>query len=92
MIMQNRKLLAVALILAAAFPLTSCNQLFPYRSSGYGPIIGAGLKPASMVDPIAKDFANKKVSLDQALDTPESRADGGRAIANAIKDLPPAGR
>ena len=78
------------MMLCAAMTLTSCG--IPVTSSGYGPVVGAGLKKPSEVHPNAKAFASQQVSLDQALDTPESRADGGRAILAAIKDLPPKGK
>lgn len=85
--MRKSTMILLSAAVVCAGMLSGCKHLY---DNGYGPIVKNGLKDPGSVAPQARAFASGQVSLDQALDSPEARADRGAAIVGAIKDLPPA--
>lgn len=78
---------ACALVLGT---FSSCRKY----ESGVGPIVTGGLKKPNEVSQTAhtQQFVNAKISIDQAMQSPEARADRGASIVQAIDDWAPRGR
>ena len=82
------KLLQAIVAAVACLLLTSCSGPVA-ETLGTGPWANRGLKPASEVAPHARAMVEGRMTLDQCLRQPESKADRGAGCMKAIRDLPP---
>lgn len=84
---KMKRLTAVAVLISIA-GLTACSTYSRQLSASHGYGLKTDFKPIDQVAPHARAMVEGRMTLDQCLRQPESKADGGVGCISAIKDLP----
>ena len=84
-----RGLFLLRLLAAAALTmaLVGCSST-GNRTGSFGRPVDKGFKPATQVAPHCRAMVEGRMTLAECMALPESRADGGRACIQAIRDMP----